>query len=377
MRKFVSWAASAVLVLGGVAVAQGPTQAAPVGAAPAASADPRPPARNAAWERAAKSLKAQGYQRAPKWLPDAASKAGKGVLPNVEGFAKRPGVVAPVPPSNLPVYRGYNIVKQALTAGQVGAKADITIADPYLNYGSDWHSLMEVALQDGNGNTVEVGWTVNPVLCPSEPAGTNPCVFTYHWEGGVGQGYNVGTGFVPSPTADYAPGDQLPNVNDSSGINFRLLKTSDAIWAAAGVPTSPGYYMGYWPLTEWTDPGTDATAPFVQPSLVQMFTEIATVEVPNSSGAPTPCSDWGNGYLPSSPNGGTQAARIVNVGILSNGGSTSTNGTPSWENQPTAINGAATVYPMQTPATNNFRVGGPGFRSNNTLPGYRDGCGTS
>jgi hypothetical protein len=363
-------AALSVLVL---AVGLGAVSTGTAQAVPGLQNEPRPPAADSTWEKAAKSKTAQPWQFADKGYPGNSGRMK--VAATDKKFKPRPGVVAVIPPAGLPVYRNYHVVKQTVGSPVDGLIADMTIADPYLNYASDYHGIMELAFQDGNGNVVEVGWTVNPTLCPSEPAGTAPCAFVYSWEGGVGQGYGVD--FVADPGADYAPGDLLPNPNDSSGLNFRIVETTNEIWIGVGAIASPGYWMGYYPKTNWTAVGTDATAPFTQATLVQAFTETASTEAVSPTwNTSTPCSDSGNGYTATSPNGGTQAARIVNVKTTTSGGSVSTNATPTWLNDPGTIPAqAGGVFPMNTPAANNFRVGGTGWKGNNTLPGSRDICG--
>lgn len=358
MKKLLAAIASAVTVL---ALGVAPASAVP-------GSEPVPPKASAAAESAAKAKAVQGWQYQDKGFP------GLPVARRKE-FKPRAGVVAPAPPPGATVYRNYHIVKQTVASPVDGVIWDQTIADPYLNYASDYHGILEGAAQDGNGNIVEVGWTVNPVLCPSEPAGSAPCVFVYSWEGGVGQGYAVG--FVPIASADYAPGDLLPNPNDSSGLNFRIIETTGDWWIGVGNPASPGYWMGYYPKTNWTAAGTDATAPFDQMTTLQIFTETASTEVINTTwNTTTPCSDSGNGFTATAPNGGASAARVVNVKTTTGGGATATNATPTWLNDPATIPGqAGGVFPMQTPATNNFRLGGPGWKGNNTLPGVRDLCG--
>lgn len=366
--RLMSILAGVAMVLGlGVAIT--PAQAVSLLAVPAASFEPTPPAPNPAWEQAAKAKKVQPWQYEPKGNP--AVKNRKPVLsgPVDKRFRARAGSADPIPPSGASVYRNYNVIQQAVGSPIDGTVADMTIADPYLNYASDWHSLMEGAVQDDSGNIVEIGWTVSPTQCPSEPAGSSPCLFGFTWVGGVPQGYSVG--FVDSPTGDYSLGDQLPNPNDSSGINFRIVKdTSGNWWLGAGVVTSPGYWVGYFPASQWA-------GAFTQPTLLQWFTEVATTEAISPTwNAPTPCSDAGNGYTPTSPNGGTQAARILNIKTTTGAGSSSANATPSYFNSPATLPGTASaIYPTTTPATNAFRVGGPGWKGNNTLPGARDGCG--
>lgn len=360
MKKLYASLATLALLVTGALTGIAPAQAVP-------GTEPVPPATHSSL---AKTKAPEPWQFADKGYPS--TTAGKFKVDATDKkFKARPGVVAPVPPGGLPVYRNYNIVRQTVTSPIDGVIADMTIADPYLNYASDYHGIMEIAAQDDNGNVVEVGWTVNPQLCPSEPAGSAPCLFVYHWILGVGQGYGVN--FTPQVGADYAPGSLLPNPNDSSGLNFRLVETTNEWWVGAGNPASPGYWVGYFPKANWTAQSTT----FDQMTMLQAFTETASTEVINATwNTTTPCSDAGNGYTATAPNGGTQAARIVNVKTTTGGGGTATNASPTWLNQPATIPAqAGGVFPMQTPATNNFRVGGPGWKGNNTLPGSRDICG--
>jgi hypothetical protein len=357
MRKILAAAAAALLALGGLVA---------VTPAAAAGTEPVPPRLSAAAKRVAAAPAPQAWQYAPKGRP------GLAKAPVPARFKPRPGTIAPPTPPGTTVFYDYTNVRQIINTVD-GTAADLTIADPYNNYASDWHSIMQGAVQDDHGNRVEVGWTVSPSLCPSEPAGSSPCLFAYSAEGGVGQGYGVG--FVPYAGADYVLGDQLPNPNDSSGLNFRIVEAANEWWLGVGVTTSPGYWVGYYPKTNWTDPGTDATNAFDQLTMFQWFTEVASTEPINATwNATTPCSDAGNGITPTSPNGGTTAARIVNVKTVT--GATSANASPTYGPVPTTIpSNAYAIYPTTTPATNGFRVGGAGWKGNNTVPGATGGCG--
>jgi hypothetical protein len=351
--------AAVVAALAATVALAGPAPAAPAGT------EPRPPAVKAT-DRVAPVEPVQGWQYAPKGYP------GQPRTRVAKNYRARPGTIAPPTPPGTTVFYDYTNIRQIINTID-GTAADLTIADPYLNYASDWHSIMQGAVQDDHGNRVEVGWTVSPSLCPSEPAGSSPCLFAYSAEGGVGQGYGVG--FVPYTGADYVLGDQLPNPNDSSGLNFRIVETAGEWWVGVGVTTSPGYWVGYYPKTNWTTAGTDATDPFDQLTMYQWFTEVASTEPVNATwNATTPCSDGGNGITPTSPNGGSTAARIVNVKTLT--GVTSANGSPTYGPVPTTIpSNAYAIYPTTTPATNGFRVGGAGWKGNNTVPGATGGCG--
>jgi hypothetical protein len=388
LRKILAGAAAAVALLataGNLPAQAAPAQAVPI-MAPALQNEPVPPTVSATAAKQRGPSKAQEKVSEPwkfqdKGFPD---RSGKFKIPaKSKEYAKNPNLtpVMPLPPSGSTVYRMYNIVKEDLVAGNVGVALDMTIAAPYMNYGSEYHGIMEVSLQDANGNVVEVGWTRNPQVCSGQTTATAPCLFVFSWETGDGQCYN-GCGFIPTAGGStYTIGGLLPNPNNSSGLNFRLLKTATDIFVGVGDPADPKYWVGRWPLSLWdvsVDPTSDATAPFGQPTLTQAFTETASVEpVSPTYGTTTPCSDAGNGYEATSPNGGANAARILNYKVLTGTGSTSVFASPSWENQPSTIPvGASGVFPMQTPATYNFRVGGPLFRSNNTVPGVRGGCGT-
>jgi hypothetical protein len=378
LRKILASTVAAVALLataGNLPAQATPAQAVPI-MAPALQNEPMPPTVSATAAKQRGLTKTQEKVSSPwkfqdKGFPD---KSGKFKIPaKSQAYAKNPKIVTPLPPSGSTVYRMYNIVKEDLVSGNVGVALDMTIAAPYMNYGSEYHGIMEVSLQDALGNVVEVGWTRNPQVCSGQVTATAPCLFVFSWKAGVPDCYN-GCGFIPTSGATYVPGGLLPNPNNSSGLNFRLLKTTTDIFVGVGDPTDPNYWVGRWPLSMWP-----TEAPFGQPVLTQAFTETASVEpVSATYGTTTPCSDAGNGYEATSPNGGTMAARIVNFKVLTGTGSTAVFASPSWANQPSTIPvGASGVFPMQTPATYNFRVGGPLFRGNNTVPGVRGGCGTS
>ena len=186
MKKFVSLLFAALLALLSLAAVPAVAQA-PAG-------EPVPPKVNVS-EVAAKT---QPWQKQDKGFPD---KTGKLKIPGKSlNYARNPKVVEPLPPSGSTVYRNYNIVKEDIAAGQVGVAADLTIAKPYMNYGSEYHGIMEIAMKDASGNTVEVGWTMNPQVCPNIATQAGPCAFVFFWKAGVGQCYNT-CGFIPTAAA--------------------------------------------------------------------------------------------------------------------------------------------------------------------------------
>lgn len=310
-----------------------------------------------------------------------------------QNFAHKERPRAPKPPG-LAALRGpgdfylYNTVFKNDSASE-GVMADFTIANPYVNGLNDGHTLMEIAVQGGpgNGNIVEIGWQVDDIpgghagsqrLCSRQGTATtdDPCLFVYHWESDDPTCYNT-CQFVNNPTANYDPGDRIPNVNNSSGDKFKIRETSDAWWVSFGSTSDPDSYVGYYLKSNWSGStgynGTDDGG-FDQMGLWQMFGEIA-------AGEATPCTDMGNGSEPVDSNSdgvaeGIVGARIVNVQDINDPGSVVADTAPSISGGSTHVAGAMRTFKMNNTAPiNDFQLGGPGWKGNNTLPGATNGCG--
>lgn len=192
----------------------------------------------------------------------------------------------------------YNLAEQGSVTGS-GLQANLITANPYLDATNDAHSLAELAVRSANlQNTIEVGWTKDPIVCAGKA--NNVCLFVFHWVNGVAACYN-GCGWV-----DYAP--TAFNVGDAVPVGvqkrFIIQHSGSEWWIGYGDP-SPGVaqWLGYYPDSLWG--GT-----FTQGGHFQGFGEVAGGRT--VGGVVKPCTDMGNGLR-----GDTSSATSARVGSLS------------------------------------------------------------
>lgn len=175
--------------------------------------------------------------------------------------------------------------------------------------GGDLHSLEETAVRDSttsNHNVVEVGYTVDHAL----NGDNHPHLFTYWWKNGVGQGYNLGSGFVTCTkvapfncgTAAIAwPGDDL-NASVTSPptlMRFGIEHTGTGATGAWFVTYGTGF-VGYYPDSLW------GSGVFTSIAFFENFGEVF------SPGA-TPCSQMTDGTYATSSAGPRDATLTYSV----------------------------------------------------------------
>jgi hypothetical protein len=231
---------------------------------------------------------------------------------------------------------------------------------------ADSHTLGEVAVQSPDGRqTIEVGWTVDPVVNKTAGVGTmTPRAFVFYWVNGVPQSYNGGA-FVPVSGATVVPGV----TNLTSGDLAKNLIWHDAgqhvWWIGYGTE-----FIGYFPDSAWASATTATGAAYVFDHFetTQLFGEIA-------SSVSKPCSDMGLGVLPTDT---TNSARFSSTSFLNvdyTGDSTSVNlyVHNSARNAPYANSGSPYAGTVAATARS-FYYGGPMWNSAKTGAGTKGAC---
>lgn len=182
--------------------------------------------------------------------------------------------------------------------------------------GSDYHNLIELAVEDTSGNAVEMGWGKGS-WCPTSAA----CLFTFYWvNGGSTWGYNsgysdyAGSSFNPTDTVagtTETAGCTLPaSKNERFGIRLNTTTNAWMLWADLCYGDSTlGQWIGEFPQSLWSGSG----ASFLSSDYVEIFNETATeYTVGSSSLDGFACSDQG-GSLATSVSG--TGMRIADINI--------------------------------------------------------------
>lgn len=253
--------------------------------------------------------------------------------------------------------------------GATATKVATSQHNPFLNT-TDGHTLWEVSAQGvssngTDGNIVEIGWrnpaaTTGNAGCSST---TNPCLFTYAWVNGVGQGYG--------PTSAYYVDNPGESVNNGTALAITAGGASPTVFYDYGArymatpPTwctaTPG--VGAWVMSQanagvsrdiacylstlWTNAGET----FTDFHLMQAFDEIAGNDT-------NPCSDMGSGIfgVATTPS----AAQWVKNYTL-------TGATASWAATDVEVVPATlspTAFRINRNSGTEYRVGGPGYDVN-------------
>ncbi|WP_067494829.1 neprosin family prolyl endopeptidase [Actinoplanes sp. TFC3] len=212
--------------------------------------------------------------------------APKGRTSRTSTVKKSTTTVVPPAPPNVKAPRNdvfYNYAKGSQTGETDGSWANLGIAKPTVGPG-DYHSLAEISVQSGgdNPNVVEVGWTVDRSVNGDD----DPHLFVFYWKNGIPTCYNA-CGYRQYSTT-VKPGDTLPA---DVPKRFGVVHSGNNWWIAYN-----SEYIGYFPDSLWDGDYTRA-------NFVQWFGEVA-------SSTTTPCTDMGNGLLPSS-GGATRAGSLA------------------------------------------------------------------
>lgn len=214
--------------------------------------------------------------------------------------------------------------------------------------GSARHSLAEIVVgNSGSTNSVEFGWTVDPVL----NGDSNPHMFSFWTKNGVAQGYN--SGFV-----DYGPNA----VNVGSSLLSDVDTTSDQFvvqFDAAGGANNwwmayKGQWIGYFPGTNWPSPNT-----FTAGAYIQVFGEVAST-------ISEPCSDMGTGIQGNPYSGSNGSAKMSGGGPL-----TTPSSVGNFSLYSDTVGYSTALFTGYTQA---FTYGGPGWNSAHAAVGSATTC---
>ncbi|HXR49404.1 MAG TPA: neprosin family prolyl endopeptidase [Verrucomicrobiae bacterium] len=241
---------------------------------------------------------------------------------------KTPSISTPVvgggaAPITIPVYTtsGYNYYYAGARqfVNNEGASITFPIERPSVGQsgGSQNHSLMELAMEDNNYSTVEIGWIVDG----PQFGDTLPHLFVYHFSNHATTCYN-GCGFVQVSRTNYA-GEALAA---GTSATFKAVFSNNQ-WQVF----YNGDEVGYFPLSSYSDNFTTAT-------IVQVYGEVSTTG--------NMCIQMGNGIAGNAPG----AARLSNFSLI--GASASPNLSP--------YQTASSPYSYGSASYNGVSIGGPG-----------------
>lgn len=249
-------------------------------------------------------------------------------------------------------------------------------------------SLWEVAASDvvslpgggvsNGGNTIEVGWVKSQARCGQI---INPCLFVYHWVGGVGQGWAVN--FVDNPGEAVGAGTALAytaaGAVPSIFYEYVIERTpaSRPAWQSSG----PGWQIrqqnvgssriiGYYPDTNWTSQGQTLTKIAYQSA----FNETQSVGDGSTVGdnEQRMCTDGGSGVYGTSTSP-SAALRVDGLSYINPPAGI----TPLWSGYVLGTDGtpqdpqAARTYLI---GTTDYKSGGPGWNGASTGNGNIGSC---
>jgi hypothetical protein len=266
---------------------------------------------------------------------------------------------------------------QTLAAGSTagGAAASLLVAEPYIDSAHDNHTLAEVAARNAsNGNTIEVGWTVDPSL---NGGSTQPFLFTGAWKLGVFLGYNAtATGYVDNGSNPVNAGANLHSVAVDPTFTNRIkqfLIQYDNTVACGSDPSGgwwvkyAGVYVGCYQNSIW---GAGA---FTTVNNAEYFGEVAT---PLLSGKP--CSDGGNGSPGNTavlPLDATDPAFFASTSWVNGStGVTSSNTLYAQDSNSNSTSAAYDSFSVGSTGNRTFTYGGKGWTSTGTTPGNKGYC---
>lgn len=234
----------------------------------------------------------------------------------------------------------YGVGRQnSISPAVTSIAAGVTIDDPWISSVTyAYHTLMEIALQDANGNILEWGWTRDNT---GVYADNHPRLFAAYWTTAGGfAGYNAG--FV-----DYSANPINTGADLTSVINTE--KVFAIQYAAATGPSNPARWWFYYDGSPVGSIPASLLPTFTGATTVQVFGEVASTD-------DHPCTDMG-GNPATLPTSTTYSARFNSVTY--NGSGTGVNltagsGADPAAPQPTWYNGV-----LKSGSTRTVNVGGP------------------
>lgn len=227
----------------------------------------------------------------------------------------------------------YATVQQSLSATDQADGASLTadIDLPYLSSGiqGDMHSLFEMAVRDSTGDQViEVGWNSDVITNPNGQTH----LFVGSWTNGSFNGYNGGGGWVDAVGCAPCAGDSISTAVGTA----KAFKVEHNAGTSKWEVSYNASIIGTFPDSTWS-------GGFTKTRLVQVFTELASVNVES-------CSDMGDGNLATS-SAGTLATSFALINSTAS---------PSLSTG-TVTNSAA--WAVNLPSATSARLGGPGYNS--------------
>ena len=192
----------------------------------------------------------------------------------------RPGNPPPPPPGPPPCdgiwqfgacyYYGSAALRRAADGGGM----TMSVKRPgYDNSGGPGHTLDEIAVQDSNGNILELGWLVSSDM----NSDADPHIFVFHWVGGAPSCYN-GCGWQQWSNV-YFPGQNINKIlNRDVYIGYVFWQENWWAWF-------DDQWMGYFPGSLWK-------GRYSKNALIQWFGEVASL-----NGIP-PKTQMGDGIFP-------------------------------------------------------------------------------
>lgn len=293
----------------------------------------------------------------PKVKVDLPSPAvGKNINKHPKGRIPKPGQVTTLAAAcaSPPCYSYAGSYMQSLTDDTDGLGATILVSKPFVRSGDD-HSLVELAVSDSTGstdNTVEIGWNIDPSL----NGDSNPHLFVYRWDNGVGQGYNGTGGFQNASGCSPCAGDSI-NADVNTNKQFAMQYFNDGVGGATDGwwASYNNNYIGVYPETLWTSPT------FTAGDYVLAFGEVLTSTYQNT------CSDMGSGYA-----GGH--ANSTAIQSLTLPGSTDAE---DFDNASNKIETASAAWNVSQISDTYIRPGGAGYNSIDGTPGAIGSCAPS
>lgn len=261
---------------------------------------------------------------------------------------------------------GHQILASGTTA--TGAATNLLVAEPHLDAVNDDHSLAEVAVRDSTtGNTVEIGWTVDPFLNPDSQVH----LFSAAWKNGVFLGYNASAaGYVDysGNAVDVGANIHAAAVDPTFTNRIKKFTISRDTTVPCGSDNTGGWWISY--NNAWVGCYQNSiwSGVFTTVNDAEYFGEVATER---STGKP--CSDMGNGKPGSSY---TTGGLDINDPAFF----TST----TWVNTGTAPTSSNTLWNTDANAYDSFNIGstgnrsftygGKGYTSTGTTPGNYTAC---
>lgn len=276
-----------------------------------------------------------------------------------KGFPSAPGATTNANARGVlagPYYH-YATGNQSHSAGAAdGVAGYMLVSNPYYDSTHDSHTLGEIAIQDtATGNRVELGWTRETAVCGI--SATNPCLFVYWANAGVGQCYNTScAGYVDLPGGVNA-GDAITG---SPISKYFLITHSVNAWYIQYDGANIGYF-----------PDNIFTGGFSSANRTLGFGEVATR--PTAYGpSGTSCSDMGTGILP----GTAGRATISTMSYHATGGAWTASTLTLSKTTTTGLSIPAGSWDIQpySGSVRSFYYGGPMWNSAGTAAGTTGSC---